>query len=126
MSMGAPAVIRLLEKTKMSNVKIRFNRRNLYVRDNGECAYCLTKIHYRFATMDHVVPKSKGGKTTWNNIVVACVTCNRLKENKRPEDVGLKLHKLPRQPEPVSAIKAFYSVYKSRAPSKWLNWIDNA
>lgn len=75
-----PAVIMLKEYLHKTR-KPRFSKSNLYLRDMYECAYCGTKVNRGTATMDHVLPISKGGKTNWENIVTACGPCNSRKGN---------------------------------------------
>jgi 5-methylcytosine-specific restriction endonuclease McrA len=76
-----PSVIMLRDymKPKMS---VRFSRANVYLRDNGQCQYCNDHIDRKVATLDHVLPTSKGGKTTWENCVTACGPCNASKADK--------------------------------------------
>jgi 5-methylcytosine-specific restriction endonuclease McrA len=62
---------------------VRFSRGNIYLRDNGECQYCGISIERKEATLDHVVPVSKGGKSTWENCTTACAPCNASKSDKQ-------------------------------------------
>lgn len=63
----------------------------LYRRDEGKCAYCGIKLSEKEATVDHVIPRSKGGKTVWENIALSCGKCNRKKGNRTPKEAGMKL-----------------------------------
>lgn len=76
-----PSVIMLREYMK-PKVTVRFSRANVYLRDSGVCQYCGTSIERKHATLDHVHPVSKGGKTTWENTVTACAPCNSHKSDK--------------------------------------------
>jgi 5-methylcytosine-specific restriction endonuclease McrA len=76
-----PSVIMLREYMKTKNA-VRFSRANVYLRDGGSCQYCGTHIERKDATLDHVLPVSKGGKTTWDNCVTACGPCNADKADK--------------------------------------------
>ena len=76
-----PAVI-MLKTYLRRNSEVRFSKNNVYLRDTYQCLYCGTKVNNSTATMDHVVPLSKGGKTKWDNIVTACSPCNTRKEDK--------------------------------------------
>jgi len=76
-----PSVIMLREYMKSKNA-VRFSRSNVYLRDGGHCQYCGTHIERKDATLDHVMPVSKGGKTTWDNCVTACGPCNADKADK--------------------------------------------
>jgi 5-methylcytosine-specific restriction endonuclease McrA len=91
-----PVVIRLKNNVRYNPFRrVELNRRNLFKRDKNTCVYCGSKENL---TVDHVVPRSRGGKTTWDNVVTACHPCNNKKDNKMPEDVGLKLKIQPKQP----------------------------
>lgn len=70
-------------------------RRELLKRDHHQCQYCGSKKHL---TIDHVLPRSKGGKHTWDNVVIACERCNCSKGDRTPKEAGLKLHSLPKAP----------------------------
>ena len=75
-----PSIMMLRDYMK-PKVTVRFSRSNVYLRDNGICAYCLKHIERKDATVDHVIPFSKGGKTTWENCVNACGPCNSYKSD---------------------------------------------
>jgi len=77
----------------------KFSRTNLYRRDRNQCQYCGKKGKTEDMTMDHVVPKEKGGEATWQNIVLACIPCNQRKKNRTPEQAKMKLLREPRQPK---------------------------
>ena len=79
--------------------KIGLNRHNIFQRDNFICCYCGYKFSETVLTLDHVNPKSKGGETTWENLVTSCFPCNSLKRNRTPEEAGMKLLKKPFQPK---------------------------
>jgi hypothetical protein len=70
-------------------------KKNILMRDFYECQYCASK---ESLTIDHVVPKSKGGKDTWENLVTACQKCNSRKGNRTPDEADMKLRKIPKQP----------------------------
>jgi 5-methylcytosine-specific restriction endonuclease McrA len=76
-----PSVMMLREYMK-PKITVRFSRSNVYLRDNGECQYCGDKIERKHSTLDHVVPVSKGGKSTWENCTTACAPCNSAKSDK--------------------------------------------
>jgi 5-methylcytosine-specific restriction endonuclease McrA len=77
-----------------------FSRRNLFLRDRETCQYCGARPGTRELTIDHVVPRSRGGRTEWTNCVLACGRCNRRKANRLPEQVGMRLRSTPRVPPP--------------------------
>lgn len=96
-----PAVIRLLDfinPKKQIRFFESFTRQNVYDRDGGKCMYCGEKISRAQFTFDHVIPKSRGGKTVWQNIVVSCLKCNSKKDNRTPSEAGMKLIQKPFAP----------------------------
>ena len=98
-SMKLPATIRLVKYVVKKRCASRFKRRVLFNRDNWTCQYCGEKLNWSSITVDHVQPKSFGGKTSWANCVAACSRCNKKKANLSPEDAGLKLSKKPTSPK---------------------------
>lgn len=91
-------VIRLVEYIRLPHKKLTENKptRNLiYKRDNYTCGYCGAK---EGLTIDHIIPSSRGGKDTWENLVTACNKCNTLKGNKTPQEANMTLHVVPRAP----------------------------
>ena len=84
-----PLVIRLLRFVYIPFKKIPLSRQNIYRRDGHKCGYCDSKSHL---TLDHVVPKSKGGGNTWENLVTCCRKCNTYKDNQTPKQAGMKLN----------------------------------
>lgn len=97
LSFKIPAIIRLLYKTNKRHMPVlRYSRKNVYIRDNHTCQYCGSK---KDLSLDHVFPLSKGGESTWENTVTACLKCNRKKGSKTPEEAGLTLLKKPVKPD---------------------------
>jgi 5-methylcytosine-specific restriction endonuclease McrA len=80
---------------------VRFSRRNIFERDRNTCQYCGTRFSKMDLTIDHVVPRSRGGKDTWENVVLACVRCNVRKGDRLPGEAGLKLIQRPARPQLV-------------------------
>ncbi len=93
-----PEVILLTRYDRMPTRTVHFSRRNLYKRDEMTCQYCGCKPGSEELTVDHVVPRSQGGATTWENCVLACVDCNRRKANRTPDQARMKLAKKPKKP----------------------------
>jgi 5-methylcytosine-specific restriction endonuclease McrA len=95
LTLSAPSVVRLNYFVKVPyRARASLSRRAVLVRDNFECQYCGRPAE----NVDHVIPKSRGGGHTWDNVVAACRPCNSRKENRRPADVGLRLRGRPRAP----------------------------
>ncbi len=93
-----PEVILLSKYDKLPQHKIHFSRRTIYKRDANTCQYCGCMPGTEELTIDHVLPRSRGGKTTWENCVLACVGCNSKKADRTPEEAHMKLRKQPKKP----------------------------
>ncbi|MDC0358419.1 HNH endonuclease [Oligoflexia bacterium] len=116
----APAVVRLLQYVRLRHSVPSFSRANILARDNFQCQYCRIKLSSREATLDHVIPRSKGGRADWGNIVCCCKTCNRKKGAKTPRQAGLKLLKKPIKPQwlPVLQIR-----FHEQPPKSWHSFL---
>ncbi len=97
LDMNLPSVLALKEYVDVTRAPA-FTRFNLFLRDKWSCQYCGNKFKTHELTFDHVVPRSKGGKTNWENIVAACQCCNTKKGNAMPDDIGMHPIKKPAQP----------------------------
>ena len=93
-----PEIILLSKYDKLPKPRAHFSRRNLYKRDALTCQYCGCKPGSQELTVDHVMPRAQGGGTTWENCVLACVSCNRRKADKTLKQAGMKLAKTPKKP----------------------------
>jgi 5-methylcytosine-specific restriction endonuclease McrA len=116
-----PSVVRLLRAVRGKR-GVKFSRINVATRDDFRCQYCGLKLPLRELTYDHVVPRALGGKTCWENIVMACYPCNGRKGHRRPEQVGLRLCKPPVKPTWLPAL-AFRIDPASSVPEAWMNWV---
>lgn len=94
-----PSVIRLLEYRRIPHQTRALSRKNILLRDRYTCQYCLRTLPSGELTLDHVMPRSRAGETTWENLVACCHTCNNRKGSRTPEEAGMKL---VRQPRPFS------------------------
>jgi len=93
-----PSVVRLRNVSIIPVVDLKCNKKNVFLRDNYTCQYCNQKIQKSKITIDHVYPRRKGGKTTWENVVAACPDCNVRKADRTPSEAGMKLAKRPKKP----------------------------
>ena len=93
-----PSVIVLKTIVKYFDYQISPNRTNVIWRDSNTCQYCSKKMLSSELTMDHVLPKSRGGDNTWTNLVTCCKKCNQKKRDRTPEEAGMKLNKKPLKP----------------------------
>ncbi len=91
-----PSVIKIRNYVRYDNLSIELNRKNIISRDGYICQYCsATKISL---TIDHILPKGKGGDDSWENLVTACKPCNQKKGNNTPEEAGMNLKRIPKRP----------------------------
>lgn len=93
-----PRVVRLTRYDKLPQSSVRFNRKNLFARDNHQCQYCGQTRPMNQLSLDHVVPRSLGGHTTWENIVCSCMKCNSRKGGRTPHQAGMTLLSKPVKP----------------------------
>ncbi len=94
-----PKIIILAKYNKVPQRRPRLSKRNIWLRDNFTCQYTGKRIKKSEGNIDHVIPRSKGGKTDWSNLVIACKEINQLKADRTPEQAGLKLIKPPAEPK---------------------------
>lgn len=100
-----PSVIRLASYVRFPHKKVELSRKNIHRRDNYRCQYCGKKI--ATLTIDHVIPKSRGGTDSWDNLVTACISCNNKKGNRTPEEAGMKLISKPTKPHHILFMKQY-------------------
>jgi 5-methylcytosine-specific restriction endonuclease McrA len=93
-----PRVILLTAFDRIPRRHVRFSRINVYARDRSTCQYCGRRFPRTDLNLDHVVPRSKGGRTTWQNVVCSCMDCNRRKGGRTPQQAGMRLIAPPRRP----------------------------
>lgn len=93
-----PTIILLLFFDRFPNKEVKFTRHNIFERDRNTCQYCGKRFDRQELNIDHVIPRQRGGLTTWTNVVCSCVDCNRRKANRTPEEAGMKLIRKPRKP----------------------------
>ena len=98
LAIAAPEVIVLKKYGERPPRKITFSRENLYKRDEFTCQYCGVALPGRDLTIEHVLPRSRGGPTTWENCVAACEDCNGRKADQTPKEAGMKLKTTPARP----------------------------
>lgn len=118
-----PRVIRLLKYDQFPKNIVKFNRRNIFLRDENRCQYCGHKFSTQHLSLDHVIPRTQGGLTNWENIVCACLTCNVRKGGRTPHEAGMRLFKRPVKPKrsPMLSHQLTYHKYHS-----WKTFLDEA
>jgi 5-methylcytosine-specific restriction endonuclease McrA len=117
-SIQRPVVIRLVTYVRIprDTHRRKITRRAVFARDSWTCQYCGARSNL---TVDHVIPKSKGGASSWENIVASCAPCNRRKGDALPRQVGMRLGKQPRQPHAT----VFIHVSSPTIPSAWHQYL---
>ena len=120
---AVPRIVRLLRYDRIPRVRVKLNRRNLFARDQNHCQYCGRKFSSSELSLDHVVPRSQGGASSWQNLVCACMKCNVRKGGRTPRQAHMKLIAQPRRPRysPVLTVKLSDSKYAS-----WKQFLDYA
>jgi 5-methylcytosine-specific restriction endonuclease McrA len=118
-----PRVVRLLTYDRLPRARVKFNRRNIFARDSNRCQYCGKRFPTGELSLDHVLPRSRGGGSSWDNIVAACLKCNVRKGGRTPWEAGMRLIREPVQPRtsPVLHSKLSHRRYQS-----WKTFLDHA
>ena len=122
MALERPDVIRLVNYVRIPREAHRrkITRRAVLARDSWTCQYCgSTKSGL---TVDHVIPRSRGGASTWDNIVAACATCNRKKGNRLPREIHMHPKTTPKPPAPT----VFIQVASPKIPANWQQYLPQA
>ncbi|PTL59220.1 HNH endonuclease [Paraconexibacter algicola] len=119
--MTRPAVIRLTHYVRVprDTHRRKITRRAVFARDGWECQYCGSRQQL---TVDHVIPRSKGGSSDWTNIVASCAPCNRRKSDHLPAQANMHPRRPPREPSP----HVFIHVASPRIPAAWRPWLPDA
>lgn len=118
-----PEVIALRAYDRMPVGDVKFTRRNIYEHYGYRCCYCGQKFSTSELNLEHVLPKSRGGKTDWNNIVTSCIPCNLRKADRLPDEAGMKLLLKPAKPRwRGSATLVFKAPFKIKR--SWQRFID--
>jgi 5-methylcytosine-specific restriction endonuclease McrA len=118
-----PRIIRLLGYDRLPPQPVKFNRRNIYARDRNRCQYCGKRFPTSELTLDHIVPRSRGGEMNWTNIVCCCVACNVRKGGRLPIEANMRLIAEPVKPKrsPVITLSLTSEKYAS-----WRQFLDAA
>ena len=113
--LAVPRIVRLLVYDRLPRQPVRLNRRNIFARDGNRCQYCGKKHPTSELSIDHVVPRSRGGQTAWPNVVCCCVACNVRKGGRVPDEAGMTLVAEPVKPRrsPVVTLRLTSEKYAS-------------
>ncbi len=118
-----PRVIRLLVYDRFPRRPVRLSRHAVFARDEHRCQYCDRRLPSAQLSLDHVVPRSRGGETSWENVVCACLKCNVTKGGRTPQEARMQLGRMPFRPSrsPLLLVKLTNPKYES-----WRTWLEAA
>ncbi len=116
-----PAVVKLAYQVKRPIPKLKLSRQNLLARDRYTCQYCGKRSKH--LTVDHVIPRDRGGAHTWENLVACCVECNNKKRNRTPQEAGMRVLRRPTRPKfiPYLSFATFTAALKRPA---WRGYLE--
>jgi 5-methylcytosine-specific restriction endonuclease McrA len=118
-----PKVIVLLLFDRMPRKEVKFTRHNIFERDKNTCQYCGKHFDRKELNLDHVIPRDKGGVTSWENIVCSCIPCNTRKGNRLPHEIGMRLIRKPERPKWRPFV---HITFDSHVHDSWRHFIDLA
>jgi len=120
-TIARPVVIRLVSYVRIprDTHRRKITRRAVFARDDWTCQYCGSRSNL---TVDHVIPRSKGGSSSWDNIVASCAPCNRRKGDRLPRQAGMHPRRAPRTPR----AEIFIHVASPTIPAAWKQWLPEA
>jgi len=118
-----PRIIQLLMFDRLPKKEVKFTRHNIFERDKNTCQYCGRMCERSDLNLDHVIPRDRGGPTTWENIVCSCVDCNTVKANRTPREAGMRLIRRPKRPKwrPFVQVNLSFQYHAS-----WKHFLDVA
>ncbi|MDR0534083.1 MAG: HNH endonuclease [Verrucomicrobiales bacterium] len=118
-----PQIIVLVLFDKMPRKEVKLTRNNIFERDSYTCQYCARKFERKDLNIDHVIPRDRGGRTTWENVVTSCVPCNTRKSNHLAHQIGMQLLRKPKKPK----LRTFINFQISTVPhDSWKHFLDLA
>jgi len=120
---AVPRIIRLLFYDRLPPTDVKFNRRNIFARDKNKCQYCGKRYPTSELSLDHVIPRTMGGKSIWENVVCACADCNIKKGGRMPQQAGLALIRKPIKPRHNPLIHVHLGQQRYRS---WQQFLDHA
>ena len=120
-----PSIIRFLTKAVFFRRRVKFNRHNVWLRDQGRCQFCGIRLKLDEFTFDHVLPQSRGGQSSWTNIVVACPPCNHKKANRTPAEAGMTLKRDPFIPMHLPGQVSPVLQWQDGMPPSWWSFLES-
>jgi len=121
-----PRVLLLIAYERVPKRHVRFSRFNIYARDNNTCQYCGRRLPRTELNLDHVIPRSRGGTSTWENVVCSCHACNRRKGGRTPEEARMLLILRPKRPQWTPFSTEMFSLRRYREWMPFLTTVDSA
>ncbi len=118
-----PRVILLIVYDHVPKKEVKFTRHNIFERDQNTCQYCGRTCDRKDLNLDHVIPRDRGGPTTWENIVCSCIECNTLKANRTPQEAGMRLIRKPKRPKWRPFVQINFTLHQH---DSWKHFIDLA
>jgi 5-methylcytosine-specific restriction endonuclease McrA len=118
-----PRIILLLAYDRLPKKEVKFTRHNIFERDKNTCQYCGGVFDRKDLNLDHVIPRDRGGPTTWENIVCSCIECNTHKANRTPSEAGLNLIRKPKRPKWRPFVQISFSLNQH---DSWRHFVDLA
>ncbi len=121
-----PRVILLVAYDRVPRRYVRFSRFNIYARDQNRCQYCGRQFQRAELNLDHVVPRSQGGTSVWENVVCSCHRCNRMKGGRTPAQAHMRLIRMPRRPQWTPFMTETFSLRRYKEWMPFLSAVDAA
>lgn len=118
-----PRVIMVLVFDRVPKKEVKFTRQNIFERDKNTCQYCGGVFDRKDLNLDHVIPRDRGGPTSWENIVCSCIGCNTRKGNRAPHEAGMQLIRKPKRPKWRPFVQINLSLHRHES---WKHFIDLA
>ena len=124
-SVPMPSIVRFVRPISRKRA-VKFSRHGIYARDGARCQYCGARVARDAFTYDHVVPRALGGRTCWENVVVACVSCNQRKGGRTPAQAGMHLLLAPVKPKRLPKFGPLLLQWRQGMPVVWKDWLRDA
>lgn len=121
-----PRVVLLMAYDRVPRRYVRFSRHNIFARDQNRCQYCGHVFPRPGLNLDHVIPRSRGGKSTWENVVCSCLRCNRLKGGRSPAEASMRLVRQPFRPQWTPFMTEAFSLRRYKEWRPFLTAVDAA
>ena len=118
-----PRIIVLMFFDRLPKKEVKFTRHNIFERDKNTCQYCGEVFERKDLNLDHVIPRDRGGPTTWENIVCSCIECNTRKANRTPQEAGMHLVRKPKRPKWRPFVQINFTLQRH---DSWKHFIDLA